>query len=480
MKRIYLICFYALLVLNVSAQVDRSKKPAAGPAPVINFETPKSFVLKNGIKVMVVEDHKLPIVSASFSMTRTPQLYKDKNGVNTFISAMLSEGTTKRSKAEFDEAVDLLGATVNAHASGGYATALSKDFEKALALLAESMMEPAFEQQSFDKVKEQYLTSLQANERNTNTIARRVNRLITFSSNHPYGEFETVENAKGITLQDVKNEYKRAFMPNESYLVLSGDITEKEARRLVDKFFASWAKGNLQEKAVPVIAPASKTQVFVVDVPTASQAVMYVGNLVKNTQHNPDHYALSVANQVLGGGTDGYLFMNLREKNSYTYGAYSGIGTDKFGASFNASANVGNAVVDSAVYETLKEMERLMNEPAETSAINLVKSKETGRFALSMENKATTAHFAINIDREKLPKDYYSNYLKNISKVNAADIQRVAKQYMNVNAMNIVVAGKAEEIGPRLERLGYAVTYLDSYGKQIDKPVAAPAAAASL
>ncbi|GBU08162.1 hypothetical protein AwDysgo_14930 [Bacteroidales bacterium] len=469
MKKIYLLALTSLLAFNSFAQIDRSHKPEAGPAPTIHFETPQTFELKNGIKVMLVQDHKLPKISASFSMTRAPKLYGKKKGVGDLLSSILNEGTTKLSKADFDESIDLLGARVSVNAGGGYASSLTADFDQALALMVEAMKYPAFRQEDFEKIKMQQITAMKSDERNTSSIARKVLSHINFGDKHPFGEFSTVEGIEKISLEDVKNEYHKRFMPNNSYLVFIGDINLDQAKKYAEKYFDSWEKGKLSETPVIKVKPATKTQVFVVDVPTASQAMMLVSNIVENTRLNPESYGLSVANQILGSN-DGYLFMNLREKHSYTYGAYSSVGTDKYGATFTAEANVGHAVIDSAIIETFKEMNRLSNEPAAADAIQLIKNKENGKFALAMENKGNIASYAINIERDNLPKDYYTTFLQKINEVGASEIQAVAKKYINTNAMNIVVAGNAALIADKMEGLGYHVTYLDAFGKKIDRP----------
>ncbi|MCO4291758.1 insulinase family protein [Solitalea sp. MAHUQ-68] len=479
MNKIFLsaAAFLLLCTTTFAQTIDRTHKPAAGPAPAINIGKPQTFVLPNGIKVLVVEDHKLPKVSASLSLDRVPQIEGSKAGVSGLMSAMLNEGTTTRPKAKFDEEVDFIGANVSASAGGGSASALTKYFDKAFGLMADAVLHPAFPSESFDKIKSQAITSLKADEKSAKAISSRVVAALVYGTDHPYGEFETEAKLNGITLDDVKANYKSQFVPNKAYLVFVGDIKLNTAKKLANQYFGSWAKGALDEKPVKTPVNVKTTEIDLVDVPSAVQSEISVTNLVGNTKKNPDYFALIVANQILGGGSNGYLFMNLREKHAYTYGSYSSVGADKYGARFGASASVRNAVTDSAVIQIVNEINRLGNEKATADAIQLVKNTYNGSFAMDLEDKSKIATYALNVETEGLPQDFYQTFLQKINAVSAEDIQRVAKQYFTPGQARIVIVGKASEIAPNLEKLGYKINYFDKYANLVTKTAEAKVAA---
>ncbi|UKJ08695.1 insulinase family protein [Solitalea lacus] len=471
MKKIFLsTAVIALICTSVIAQtIDRSRKPAAGPAPVINLGKPQTFTLPNGIKVLLVEDHKLPKVSVTLSFNRIPKVEGAKAGVSGLMSSMLNEGTLTRTKAQFDEEVDFMGASVGASASGASASALTKYFDKAFELMADAALNPSFPKESFDKIKSQAVTGLKSNEKSAKAISERVVPALTFGTDHPFGEFETEEKLNGITLDDVKAAYKENFIPNKSYLIFIGDIKLDAAKKLATKYFGNWKPGTLNEPALKKPVNVATTEVDLVDVPNAVQSEITITNIVENTKNNPDYFALIIANQILGGGSNGYLFLNLREKHGYTYGSYSSVGSNRFGARFGATASVRNAVADSAVYQILYEMNRLANEKAAPEAIQLVMNMYNGSFAMSLEDKATIAKNALSIETEGLPQNFYETFLQKINAVSADDIQRVAKKYFLTNQARIVVVGKAAEVGPKLEKLGYKVNYFDKYANSVDK-----------
>ncbi|POY38485.1 peptidase M16 [Solitalea longa] len=472
MNKIYLsaVAFLLICTTTFAQTIDRSKKPAAGPAPTIQIGKPQSFVLANGIKVLVVEDHKLPKVSASLMLDRVPQLEGKKAGISGILSAMLNEGTTSRPKAKFDEEVDFIGANVSASSGGGSASALTKYFDKAFSLMADAVLHPAFPKESFDKIKSQAITELKSDEKSSKAISSRVVDALVYGTDHPYGEFQTEEKLNGITLTDVKTDYKSQFVPNKAYLVFVGDIKPDAAKKLATKYFGSWAKGTLIEKQVKKPVNVKTTEIDLVDVPNAVQSEITVTNVVENTKKNPDYFALIVANQILGGGSNGYLFLNLREKRAFTYGSYSSVEANRYGARFGASASVRNAVTDSAVVEILNEINRLGTEKASPEAIQLVKNTYNGNFAMDLEDKSNIATYALNIQTEGLPQDFYQTFLQKINAVTADDIQRVTKKYFTAGQARIVVVGKASEIAPNLERLGYKINYFDKYANPVAKP----------
>ena len=224
MKKIIIVALSVVFVQHAFAQIkiDRSKKPLAGAAPVISIKDPAQFTLPNGMTILVVENHKLPKVSASLNIDAGPILEGKKAGLVDLMGQMLGEGTTNLPKDKFDEAVDAIGAEVNLFAGGGSASALTRYFEKAFNLMADGIKNPALPAESFDKLKSMTLTGLKANEKSAPAIAARVNSALSFGKQTAQGEFTTEETVKALTLNDVKDAYKNYITPSRSYLTFVG------------------------------------------------------------------------------------------------------------------------------------------------------------------------------------------------------------------------------------------------------------------
>lgn len=473
MKKVIIVALSIVLLQHGFAQikVDRSKKPAAGPAPAISIKDPVIFTLPNGMTVLVVENHKFPKVSASLNIDAGPILEGKRAGLVNLMGQMLGEGTTNMPKDKFDEAVDIIGAEVSLYASGGSASALTRYFEKAFNLMADGLKNPAFPQASFDKLKSLTITGLKSNEKSAPAIAARVNAALSYGKQTAMGEFTTEETVKGLILKDVKDAYKNYITPSRSYLTFVGDITPAAAKELTTKAFGRWSGKKLSLPVIPLVKNPAKTEIDFVDVPTAVQGELNVGNLVSNPMNNKDYHALLVANQILGGGAESKLFMNLREKHGFTYGSYSRIGSGRFQSLFTASAAVRSDKVDSATAEIFSEILNMRDGKITQEELDIAKAKYNGSFALGMEDPSRTATYASNILINNLPKDFYKTFLQKINSVSLTDLKRVSGIYFNENHSRIVIAGNGSVILPKLMRLGYPVKKFDRYANPvIDKP----------
>lgn len=470
---------YILIAITVIAaqysfgqvKVDRSKKPAAGPAPIITFKDPVIFNMPNGITVMVVENHKLPKVSATLNIDAGPITEGAKAGCVDMMGSMLGEGTTNMPKDKFDEAVDAIGADVNVYSSGGSASALTRYFEKAFMLMADGLKNPAFPSESFAKLKSQTITGLKSSERSAPAIASRVSQALSFGKNTAQGEFTTEETIKALTLDDIKNAYKKYITPSRSYLIFVGDITPVAAKALATKAFGNWVGNKLQLEPMPQADNPAKTEINFVDVPTAVQAELSMGNVINNPMGGKNYHALLLANQILGGGAESKLFMNLREKHGFTYGAYSSVGSGRFQSLFKAGAAVRTDKVDSAVAELVAEILNMRDGKLTADELAVAKAKYNGSFALRMEDPSVAATYASNILINNLPKDYYKTYLQKINSVTLDDIKRVAKDYFNETNARIIVVGNAKKIIPGLMRLGYPIKKYDKFASPVPDEV---------
>ena len=477
MKKYLVYTIVALFIgLTTTAQVDRTKIPNSGPTPEVNLGKSKEFKLKNGLTVLVVTDHKLPAVNWSLNLNNPPVYEGDKAGVQSLTSALMGKETQLTSKDAFAEKVDFLGGRVNVSPNGGSGFCLSKYKDEVFSLFAEAALQPKFTQKELDFEKEQLIEGIKSGENSAAAIASNVRSALLYGKNHAAGEIVTEETINNVSLEDVQNFYKERFKPSNGFLLFSGDITEKEVKNLLKKYFNDWEKGSVATPSYPSFEDVPTTEIDFVDVPNAVQtelAVMSVSNLKMNDK---DYHAALVANYILGGAFGSYLNMNLREANGYTYGARSSLGTARFyNSSFRATTKVRNEVTDSAVVETLKEIKRIRTELVDDEMLKNAKAKFLGSFILESEDKTVAARRSLSIKINDLPKDFYKNFIANINAVTKEDIKRVANKYFKDDKSRIVLVGKAADVLENVEKIEWngeklPVKFFDKKANPTDRP----------
>ena len=468
-KQISYIAAAFLFTGMLSAQkIDLNAMPKAGPVPTINIAKPKTFQLKNGLTVMVVENNKLPRVNVTLSIDRPPFYEGNVSGVSSIMANQIGKGTTTISKEDFNKKVDFLGATLNFSSAGAFGNTLSKYFPEVLGLMADAISNPKFDVKEINDDKERTLEGLKADEKNTSSIASKVSHALTYGKNTSRGEFETIETVNKISLADVQNTYNKYYAPDNAYLVIVGDVKFNEVKNLVEKSFSNWKKSNTQFSALEPVSNVAKTEINVIDVPSAVQSVVSVGNVNTLKMSDANYFPATIANYILGGGGEARLFMNLREKNGYTYGAYSSMSASKYSPEFTANASVRNEVTDKSVQEFMNELNAISTVKPEELAN--AKEKMKGSFIMSLEKPETIARFALNQKVQNLPDDFYSNYLKSIDKVTSADVSKAVAATIFPKQSRISVTGKASAIAESLEKLGYPVKYFDKDANSIAKP----------
>ena len=468
MKKIY--PFLILIFLTGIMQAQDRPQPKPGNAPVVNIKKPQTFVLANGMKVLVVENHKLPRVSYTLTLDNAPFTEGNKKGVDELTSSLIGNGTKKTTKEAFNEEIDFYGANINFTSQGAYASSLSKYSGRVLELLAEGALQPNFTQTEFDKEKAKLLEGLKADEKSVPAISNRVVDVLAFGKNHPVGEYLSEETVKNVTLADVQNNYNTYFVPENAYLVIIGDVKFKEAKTAVEKLFSGWKKQTAPKNTYPTPVNVSSLQIDFVDVPNAVQSEISLVNTVNLRMNDPDFFPAVIANQILGGDFNSYLNMNLREQHAWTYGASSSIGSGKYVTKFKASSAVRNTVTDSAVVQFVKEIKRIRTERVDPEVLRNVKAGYIGRFVMQVEKPQAVARYALNIETEKLPADFYEKYIQTINNVTADDIYRVANKYFLLDNMRIVIVGKGSDVISGLEKLQIPIHYFDKYGNPVEKP----------
>lgn len=464
MKKIALAFVLTLLVAVGSfAQVDRSKLPPSGPAPEIKIGEAETFTLANGLKVFVVKNDKLPRVSFTLVLERDPIMEGDKAGLLGLTGQMMMAGTETRTKEQLDQEIDFIGASLSAGSTSIFASSLKKHQDKVLELMADVLYNPKFPQEELDKLQKQTLTGLAQSKDDPNSISSRLSSALVYGKDHPYGEVETEQTVKNVQLSDIKSYYETFFKPNVAYLAIVGDMDKAEAEKVVTKYFAKWQKGEVPKFTYKVPNPALKNGVGLVDRSSSVQTVIDIAQPIDLTLGDDDYISSRVLNQIFGGGSSSRLFMNLREDKGYTYGAYSSLGADKLVGQFSANASVRNEVTDSAVYEFIYEINKLVDEGVTQEELDMAKANLAGSFGRSLESPSTVANFALNTERYNLPKDYYATYLQKMNALTVEDVNQTAKNLIDPNKLYITAVGNASEIKDKLAQFG-EVTMYDNMG----------------
>jgi len=473
MKKIILSFIALIFTLSINAQLDRSKMPMGGPSPKIKLDKPKEFKLKNGIRVLVVENNKLPRINYSLRFNRKPIVEGEKTGVISLLGSMLGNGTTNIPKDDFNEEVDFLGASINVGFGSGFAFTLTKNNERVVELFSDAVINPLLTEEEFEKEKDKLIEGLKSQKKDIDAISGRVGDALSYGKNHAYGEFISEQSIDNIKFEDILDYHGKYFIPNNVYIVVIGDVKYKEVKSLISEKFGDWKKGKTINDPEPILTDnVTLTEINFVDLPTATQSSIQVTNNVNLKMTDEDYFAALMANDILGGGGEGYLFKNLREDKGYTYGAYSSLGSNRYGVSkFRAGAKVRNMVTDSAVSEIVKEISRIRLEKVDSELLKNAKAKYVGSFIRNAENPQTIAGYALNIKLNNLPDNYYESYLENINLVSEEDVKRAANKYFKIANTRIVVVGKGSDVVANLEEVGFPINYYDQYANPVAKPV---------
>lgn len=481
MKR-YIIALGLMLPALGMAQLDRSVRPQAGPAPQINIEDSEVFKMENGLTVIISQNDKLPRVSFNLVMGATPKTYGPMAGLPQIAGSLIMSGTQNRTKDALDNEIDYIGASLGADENSMYLSCLTKHMDKGLDLMTDVLMYANFPQDEVDRIIKMNESSLIAAKSDAGTMMSNARAVANFPASHPYGEVMTEENLAVINRESVVQYFRETFTPQGAYLTIVGDIDMEKAKSTVSKYFEEWSGSQAHEANLPAGNKNDGSRVIFVNKNGAVQSVISVSFPMDITPSHPDYLKLRVLNGILGGGAFGNrLMQNLREDKAYTYGCRSSVSVTMDGSWFSAGGNFRNAVTDSAITEILYELDRVTDSYVEDDELALTKASMSGSFARSLENTSTVARFALNITRYGLPKDYYQTYLKKLDAITKEDILEVAQKYLKPKKANIVVVGN-EEVVDRLTRFDSdgKIERMDAFGNEVVEREAADISAEEL
>jgi zinc protease len=453
--------------------LDRSKTPTLGPPPKVSLPPIVTRQLPNGLKLMIVEQHELPLVDFVLVVgsggTVDPA---SKSGVANLTSAMLTEGTISRNALDIADQIAFLGVSLSAASTWDAGTVSlhtpTSQLDSALALFADVALHPAFRAEDFDRVKQNRLTNLiQLKDRPT-AIADQAYSAILYGSSHPYGHnlLGTETSVTGMTPADLQSFYRANFVPNNSTLIIVGDVTPAQIEGKISSLFGGWQRGNVVPFKFSDAPKAGATTVYLIDKPGAAQSSFRIGS-IGVPRSTRDYFALSVMNTILGGSFTSRLNQNLRETKGYTYGARSRFDMRQSAGPFTASAEIVAAKTDSALIEFMKELNAIRDT---VPAVELNKAKRYLQLGMPSDFETTQqiANQLIPVALYGLPLDYYNSYIANIENVTQADVQRVAKQYINPGSLAIVVVGDRKSIESGIKAVNTGpIQIRDFFGQQI-------------
>lgn len=439
-----------------ASAVDRSKPPELGPPPRVALPPIVTRQLPNGLKLMIVEQHELPLADfvllVGSGSTADP---KNKTGVAGLASAMLREGTTTRKSLEIADQIAFLGIGLSSSSSLESSTislhTTSFQLDSALALFADVALHPSFPADEFERLRKNRLTDLLRLKDQGPAIANIAFPAIIYGPSHPYGApaLGTEASVKSLAVGDLQSYYQTVFKPNNSTLIIVGDVKPDQIEQKIAALFGGWQRGDVSPPAYGEPSKSAPTTIYLIDKPGAAQSSFRIG-AVGVPRSTKDYFALTVMNTILGGSFTSRLNQNLRETRGYTYGAGSRFDMRRAAGPFTASAEIVAAKTDSALLEFMKELNAIHQAvtPAELSrAKRFLQLQLPGNF----ETTRDIAFQLIPVALYGLPLDYYDNYVQNIEAVTQADVARVAQQYINPSSLVVVIVGDRKTIEPGLK-----------------------------
>jgi len=459
--------------VEVQSVAAKQSPPASGERRDVKFPAIARTTTTSGLELNTVEIKTLPIVKIRLVVrSGSASDPAAMPGIASLTASMLKEGTKKKSSAKLAEAVDFLGASLAVGNDEDSLAidfqALSEHFDIAMDLIAEVALQPAFAQDELDKLKKRELARLSLQSQDPHFLAAREFRKALYGA-HPYAHIDTTAAVvKKVKATDLKSWHKAAFVPGNAFLVVTGDVSPDRVKTSAERAFGKWT-GTVTVAAAPA-APAlpAARSVYIVDRPESVQSMIYYGNLAL-PRNDPGYIPLTVVNQVLGGSASSRLFMDLREKRSLTYGAYSDFDDFVQVAPFSAMAAVRTEVTAQAIAAFTEHLDRIVKEPAGEAELVDAKRYLTDRFPLRIETAGKIAGLVSELREFNLPDDYWDKFRGSIEGVSAQAALEAAQRYIRPNQAALVVVGKAAAFKPALEAYG-PVTVVDTDGNVLVKP----------
>jgi zinc protease len=465
------------LALTAVSTAGAQKVAPPGPSPLRPYVFPQveQFTLPNGLKVILVEKHTLPVVEGRVIIDagamREPAA---KNGLASLTGRLLSEGTADMTGAEIARQMDALGASFNT--GGGFSTsfadvvAIKNVFPQAMSIAAKSVIAPSFPANEFTRVKGQAIAAYQQNHARASGLASDAFIRAAFDTTAPFSRPAggTLATINGLTRDDVVNWHRTMFAPSAATLLLVGDITPAEARSVAQQAFGGWntTRATLGPVSNPIRTSAG-TRIILVDRPGSVQSSIVVGQPGFQAT-DPDYLSMLALNHVFGGAVSSRLNANLREKKGYTYGMFSGLDLRPGAGAFQAASEVRTNATDSALVETIGEYRRIVNEPVPGPELQGAVNNLVSGFPNAVQSVQGLTGRLQNLIIWGLPVDFYATYREKLAAVTPEDVRRVAASKLTPDNLVVVVAGDLAKIEAPIRARNFGtVEVWDADGKKI-------------
>lgn len=460
----------------VKDDFDRTKMPELAATPEFTPPAPTRRKLSNGLDVLIAERHDLPIVTLNL-LVRGGQLLEPagKEGVADLTAQLLSEGTKELDTFELAGALAEIGASLNAgfsRESGDLSlTTLTKHTDRALALFADVLLNPAFPPEALERLRKEKLVALQRRQDNPQAVAGVVFPKTLYGATHPYGRIDSPASVAAITRDDVLSFFGGQFVPANATLIVVGDVKPDEIVARLEKALAGWKGGPAPKRPELAAVPARPVQVYLVDKPGSAQSILYAGQ-IGVPRSTPDYFPIEVMNAILGGQFSSRINLNLREEKGYTYGARSSFVFRQGPGPFVAATSVQTAVTKEALAELIKELRDITGpRPVTATELEFARENLVRGFPSQFGTTFGLAGQLEEIALYDLPADYFTSYQAKLNAVTVEEVNRVAKKYLDPDHLTIVVVGDRAKIEPGLKTLPFAGTiqYLDAEGNPAEQ-----------
>ena len=469
--------------VDIQQTLDRSKAPEPSQPKPVTFPKFQETILSNGLNLVLVESHKLPVVSISFAIKGGSYFDGDMTGLSSLTSTLLTKGTATRTAMQIANEIDFLGSNLNSNSTWDAnmltMRTLKKNLNQTFDILADCLLNSTFSEDELQREIAQRIAGLQHNKTDPNYLAGSQLSKVIFGDEHPYGKVSTETSLNSITISDLKAFFNKYFSPDNSYCVIGGDITMKEAVDLLEEKLKDWKKSENEKTLAPLQGETfsvkrsntppeipSTTRVIVVDKTDAVQSVIRVG-CVGVDRTNPDYLRLNVLNTYLGGYFRSQLSQKLREEKSYTYGVRSRFDARLLPGPFFVETSVGSEVTAPAIDDILDEIGKLSTTLIPDDRFNEVKNYVMGSFPMGIQTSAQVVGSLANLKLYNMPMNYYDSYISSIQAITQEDLKAMAQKYLDISKISIVISGDNKTVAPTLEKFG-KVESIDADGKAIE------------
>jgi zinc protease len=452
--------------------IDRATAPSPAPPRPYHFPHVARRTLANGLRVLVAENHNAPLLSLR-ALVRSGADHDtlESAGLASIVADMLDEGAGSRDTIQLAEDIGLLGGALGTGADwdASYITldVLSRNGEPATSIFADVTARATLPADGLERVRAERLNEILQQRNEPAVIAgKRFSNLLYGTGAYGNSIVGNADSVSRLTIERVQRFYREHYLPNNSAIVVSGDIDSNDALTLIERALGDWPRGEEPPRPNVVSRPIDRSRIYVIDRPQAVQSEIRVGH-VGVARSCEDYFPLSVMNAIFGGVFNSRINLNLRERHGYTYGARSQFAFRRQAGPFVIAAPVRNEVTRESVEEMLTELRRIRTGDIEDPEFDDTKAYLMGVFPATVQTASDIASRLVDMELYGLPEDYFDRYRENIAAVTKDDIARVANKYLDPERVLIVIVGNAEQIREPLGALGLPLHELDLEGNQL-------------